>query len=83
MTSPLANQIFDNIQAKLIKNLENFGTDDVTGLMALIPQNFRQATAGIAKSIADPLDKAADKFQARFNEKLQSRLPQVQEDEQQ
>lgn len=58
------------MQAKFIANLRDFGRDDMTGLMALIPQNFRQAAAGLTKSLADPLDKLTDSIQNKVNEGL-------------
>ncbi len=62
--------MFDKAQAKLTNALENFGKEDMKGLFALIPQNIRQATAGLAKSLSDPLNKAADKLQENVNQAL-------------
>ena len=60
LTQPLVNQIYDKAQSKFISNLKDFGSDNMTGLMALIPSNIRKATAGIASALANPLDKLAD-----------------------
>lgn len=71
LTQPLVNQIYDKAQSKFINNLKNFGSDNVTGLMALIPKNIRQATSGIANALADPLDKLADKIQGKLQDASQ------------
>jgi hypothetical protein len=68
LTQPLVNQIYDKAQSKFISNLKNFGSDNMTGLMALIPSNIRKATAGIASALADPLDKLADKVQNKLQD---------------
>lgn len=71
LTQPLVNQIYDKAQSKFINNLKNFGSDNVTGLMALIPKGIRQATSGIANALADPLDKLADKIQGKLQDASQ------------
>lgn len=58
------------MQEKFFNNLRDFGREDMTGLMALIPQNIRQAAAGFTKQLADPLDKFTDSLQVKVNQGL-------------
>lgn len=74
LTQPLINAIYDKAQSRFIDNLRNFGTDKVTGLMALIPKGIRQWTAGIAGALANPLDKLADGIQGKLNNMTNSLL---------
>ena len=66
------------MQAKLIANLKNFGGDNVTGLMRLIPKNIRQATSGISSALSDPIDKLIDQLQNGANSAVRT-LPQTTE----
>lgn len=75
LTNPLANRIFDKMQAKFISDLKNFGGDNVGLLMKLIPKDIRQLTSGVASALADPIDQLVDQLQDGSNN-LMRQLPQ-------
>lgn len=70
-TNPIGNQLYDKWQARLKDNLENFDSDNVKGLMKLIPKKIREATADLAKAMANPLNDIGDRLQDGTNKVFQ------------
>jgi hypothetical protein len=66
---PLVNKAVDTVQT----DLGNYGSADA-GVFNIIPESFRQKTAGVVSALDSPLNNIIDSAQSTANQKVDDSL---------